>query len=106
MLPKQDFMERVETLRLRYGKALRVTSAARCPDYNAKVSSTGRTGPHTTGRAIDFGIDRADAYDLLALALVMGFSGIGVHQKGKERFLHLDDLTDEPGQPRSTIWSY
>lgn len=106
MLPKRDFMERVEILRLRYGRPMRVTSAARCPEYNAKVSSTGRTGPHTTGRAIDIGIDRADAYELLGLALDAGFSGIGVQQKGQGRFLHLDDLIDEPGQPRPTIWSY
>jgi zinc D-Ala-D-Ala carboxypeptidase len=109
MLPKQDFMDQVETLRVMYGKPLRVTSAARCPEYNAKVSSTGRTGPHTTGRAIDFAVSGSDAFKLLALALSMpGFSGIGVQQKGPHasRFLHFDDLTNTPGQPRPFIWGY
>ena len=100
-------MERIETLRVLYGKPLKVTSAARCPEYNAKVSGTGRTGPHTTGRAIDFGIERGDAYKLLSLALSMPhFTGIGVNQKGDKRFLHLDDLNNAPGQARPTCWSY
>lgn len=107
MLPRMDFMEKVETLRILYGKTLKVTSAARCPEYNAKVSGTGRTGPHTTGRAIDFGVERGDAYKLLALALSMPhFTGIGVNQKGPSRFLHLDDLPNAEGQPRPTCWSY
>lgn len=106
MLPRLAFMEKIETLRLAYGKPLKVTSAARCPDYNDKVSGTGRTGPHTTGRAIDFAIDRGDAYLLASLAFASGFSGIGFQQKGANRFMHVDDLPNKPGQPRPTIWSY
>lgn len=102
MLPAQAFMDKVERLRVAYGKALTVTSAARCPEHNAKVSGTGRTGPHTTGRAIDFAVDRADAYRLAKLAFEQGFTGIGFQQKGAGRFLHVDDLTE--GRP--TIWSY
>lgn len=106
MLPEQDFMEKVETLRVLYGAPLHVTSAARCPEYNAKVSGTGATGPHTTGRAIDFGISGHDAYRLLSLAMSMpDFTGIGVQQKGPHvsRFLHFDDLTNNG---HSRLWSY
>jgi uncharacterized protein YcbK (DUF882 family) len=107
MLPEQDFMEKVETLRVLYGKPLHVTSAARCPEYNAKVSGTGKTGPHTTGRAIDFGVSGHDAHRLLVLAASMpDFTGIGVNQKGDSRFIHLDDLPNKPGKPRPWIWSY
>ena len=106
MLPKQDFMDKVEALRLAYGKPLAVTSAARCPNHNARVSGTGRTGPHVTGRAIDLAVDRGDAYRLLRMALEAGFSGLGFQQKGAGRFLHLDDLPNAPGQPRPTIWTY
>lgn len=106
MLPQQDFMDKIEGLRVGYGRSLRVTSAARCPEYNAKVSGTGRTGPHTTGRAIDIAIDRKAAWELLSLAVQFGFTGIGVQQKGGGRFLHFDDLPNAPGQPRPTIWSY
>lgn len=106
MLPKQDFMDKIEGLRVAYGRPLIVSSAARCPTYNDKVSGTGRTGPHTTGRSIDFAVDRKAAWELLGLAMEFGFSGIGVNQKGGKRFLHLDDLPDAPGQPRPTVWSY
>lgn len=102
MLPTQEFMERVETLRVAFGKPMRVTSAARCPDHNDRVSGTGRTGPHTTGRAIDLGVRGQDAFEVVRLALMLGFTGIGVAQKGASRFIHLDDLT--AGRP--TIWSY
>lgn len=94
-------MARIQMLRDAYGKPLGVSSAARCPTHNAKVSKTGLTGPHTTGRAVDLSVDRADAYRVLALALSMGFTGIGVQQKGDGRFIHLDDL---PGANR--LWSY
>lgn len=102
LLPKQDFMDKVEALRVKLGFPFQVTSAARCPEYNAKVSSTGLTGPHTTGRAIDIGIRGKDALRLVHAALEAGFTGIGVQQKGLSRFIHIDDLQE--GRP--TIWSY
>jgi len=106
MLPQQDFMDKIEKLRLSLGFALPVTSAARCPEHNAKVSGTGRTGPHTTGRAIDIGVLGNKAHWLLTAALIMGFSGIGVAQKGSGRFIHLDDLPNSPTSPRPFVWSY
>jgi zinc D-Ala-D-Ala carboxypeptidase len=105
-LPEQYFMTKVEALRVAYGKPLTVTSAARCSTHNANVSGTGMHGPHTTGRAIDFAVDRGDAYRLTKLAFEHGFTGIGWQQKGASRFVHIDDLPDAPGQPRPTTWSY
>lgn len=106
MLPAQDFMEKVEALRVKLGFPLPVNSAARCPSHNARVSGTGRTGPHTTGRAIDLGVRGSQALSVLRAALEAGFTGIGVNQKGSARFIHLDDLPNAPGQPREWIWSY
>lgn len=99
---QRDFMDRVERLRVTVGFPLPVTSAYRCPEYNARVSSTGLTGPHTTGRAIDLGVDRERAYRVLAAALQLGFTGIGIQQKGYSRFIHLDSIAE--GRP--TVWSY
>ncbi len=101
-----QFVTELDELRHRYGAPLKVSSGYRCPDHNAKVSSTGRTGPHTTGRAVDLLVDRGNAYRLLKIALEMGFTGIGIQQKGSGRFLHLDNLPNIPGQPRPTLWSY
>jgi uncharacterized protein YcbK (DUF882 family) len=107
MLPQPDFMQRVQRLRDAVGFPLHVSSAARCPTHNAKVSGTGLTGPHTTGRAIDLAVSHLQAFHVLRGAIVTGgFTGIGVQQKGKSRFIHLDDLPNAPGQPRPTVWSY
>lgn len=105
LLPPPDFRAKLERLRERFGKPLRVTSGARCPEHNAKVSSTGRDGPHTKGAA-DLAVRGADALRLIDLAVEQGFTGIGVQQKGEGRFIHVDDLPDAPGQPRPHIWSY
>lgn len=99
---ESTFMDRLEALRTRVGFALIVSSGYRSPAYNATVSDTGESGPHTTGRAVDLTIRGADAVLVLKAALALGFTGVGVSQKGASRFLHLDDLDD--GRPM--IWSY
>lgn len=101
-----QFITELDELRHRYGAPLNVSSGYRCPEYNAKVSSTGLTGPHTTGRAADLLVDRGNAHKLLRIAMGMNFTGIGVQQKGAGRFLHLDNLPNATGQPRPTLWSY
>jgi len=93
------FMSRLVTLRKACGFALPVTSAYRCPDWNEKVSSTGKEGPHTTGKAVDIAIDRARARVVVGLADDIRFPGLGVQQKGDKRFIHLDGLG-------ARIWSY
>jgi len=96
-----EFMDLLERIRVVYGKPMRLSSAYRCPDYNEQVSTTGRDGPHTTGKAVDVLVAGADARELVAVALQMGIQGLGVKQKGlwAARFLHLDTLA-----PR--VWSY
>lgn len=100
------FVQELDDLRHRYGKPLFVTSGYRCPEHNARVSSTGRDGPHTTGHAADLRVDRADAFRLLKIATTMRFTGLGIQQKGGGRFIHLDDLPNTVSSPRPTIWSY
>lgn len=105
LLPPQDFMDKVERARMRTNFPWPVTSGARCPAHNAKVSKTGLTGPHTR-RAIDIGVRGAQALEVVQAMLAEGFTGVGINQKGDKRFVHGDDLPNEPGQPRPTIWSY
>jgi zinc D-Ala-D-Ala carboxypeptidase len=100
------FLLELDELRHRFRKPLAISSGYRCPIHNARVSSTGATGPHTTGHAADIAISRGDALALLRLALTMRFTGIGINQKGGARFLHLDDLPNSAGCPRPIIWSY
>ena len=100
------FVQELDDLRHQLGFPLVISSGYRCPEHNAKVSSTGRTGPHTTGRAADIAVTHGRAYEVLQTALLMKFTGIGVNQKGTARFIHLDNLPNAPGQPRPTVWSY
>lgn len=105
-----DFLWRLQDLRDSYGKPMRITSGYRCKNHPIE-SGKKSVGAHTTGRAVDVAVSRGEAYSLLRLAIRMGFTGIGVQQKGDGRFIHLDDITakeDFNGKkfPRPTIWSY
>jgi zinc D-Ala-D-Ala carboxypeptidase len=99
-----DFMARLQSLRKAYGKSMKITSGYRDPTHpiEAKKASP---GAHSSGRAADVAIRGADALELVKLALAIGFTGIGVQQKGEGRFIHLDDIEDG-SQPRPMIWSY
>lgn len=100
-----NFMAKLDLLRDKCNFPLVITSGYRCPDYNAKVAGTGKSGPHTTGKAADIAIDRMKAYHLLDYAMQLGFTGIGIDQKGNGRFIHLDTLTSEESF-RPCVWSY
>lgn len=104
-LMNPDFMDLLVGIRKEYNAPMIVSSGYRSPSYNAQVSTTGETGPHTTGRAVDILVDRGNAYKLLTIALQRGVTGVGINQRGEGRFLHLDNLTG-PTYPRPTIWSY
>ena len=101
-------LERLERVRVKYGQPMLLSSAYRCPEYNAFVSTTGDDGPHVQGHAFDVLCYHGDAYVIAAIALAEGFTGIGYSQHGEHhnRFVHLDDLPARPNQPRPTIWSY
>jgi len=102
------FMSKVVTLRRNIGLPFIVSSGFRCPDHNASVSSTGLSGPHTTGRALDILCQGYLYLKILAGALTFDFTGIGARQHGEHarRFVHLDDLPEADGRPRPWGWTY
>lgn len=103
----QGFLDMLDVLREKVGFPLIVTSGYRSPAYNDSVSTTGTTGPHTTGKAVDLAVAGHQAHAVLKAALELGFTGIGVSQKGTSRFIHLDILANgEHGAPRPWVWSY
>lgn len=104
---KPEFLDSLEDIRRAYGRAMTVSSGYRCPTYNARKSSTGLSGPHTTGSAIDIAISGKDAYLLVRLAMIHGMKGIGIKQKGpwSGRFIHMD-MCEQDNIPRPRIWSY
>lgn len=93
------FMDKVQLLRDKVGFPLIVTSAYRCPQHPEEVNK-GSGGQHTIG-AIDLAVGYDEAFQVLKTALEMGFTGIGVSQKGSSRFIHLDTRTTSP-----RVWSY
>jgi zinc D-Ala-D-Ala carboxypeptidase len=99
---RADFMERLQALRNAYGKPMRITSGYRCPEHPIEAKKA-KPGSHASGCACDVGVEGQDAYQLLKLAFQLGFTGIGVQQKGSGRFIHLDTL-EQP--PRPNAWSY
>ena len=100
---RPEFLEMLQQLRTEYGKSMKITSGYRDPEHPIERKKKS-PGAHTTGLAADIAVDRGEAYEVLRIAMRMGFTGIGVQQKGGGRFLHLDFANHLV--PRPTIWSY
>lgn len=103
---QEEFMEKLQELRTRFGKPIRISSGFRSlrhPVEAAKPAAALKA--HNTGLAADVAVERQDAHRVLALALELGFTGIGVQQKGSGRFLHIDLVSPSTGL-RPTVWSY
>ena len=100
---KPEFMAKLQVLRMRYGKPMRITSGYRCPKHSIEAKKP-KPGAHASGCACDIGVDGQQAYELMKHAFALGFKGIGVSQKsGGPRFIHLDTLEEAP---RPNVWSY
>lgn len=84
---------------------MKISSGYRCPKHPIEAAKP-TPGAHASGMAADIALQGADAHRLLQLALELGFTGIGVQQKGSGRFLHLDTLPNSLATPRPTVWSY
>ncbi len=105
---KEEFLEILQHIRNLVGFPLRVNSGFRCPEYNARLSSTGLNGPHTFGKAVDFGVFGPQYHAVLGHALALGITGVGSQQKGliRSRFLHLDTIQPGGVHPRPWGWTY
>lgn len=95
------FMRMLDKLRDEYALPMVVSSGFRDPSH---PSEAGKAAPgwHTKGRAVDILVHGAHAHRLVKLALLHGFTGIGISQRGAHegRFIHLDN------RELATIWSY
>lgn len=119
LMPKKEMIDTLQALRTACGFPFIVTSGARCPDYNSKVSNTASEGEHTRGEAIDLNLFGENLYFLMSFIFPFYFFGsknnkglspitrIGLHQKGdvRSRFIHLGISTAEH-LPHPTIWTY
>jgi|TARA_R100000808_G_scaffold7180_1_gene21184 uncharacterized protein YcbK (DUF882 family) len=99
-----EFMRMLQELRNQMNGPLHITSARRCDKHNDDVSTAKnkKNGVHTLGQASDVLISGERAMLLFEKARQIGFSGIGLNQRGdhRKRFVHLDN------KPRKALWSY
>jgi len=99
-----SFMAKMQELRDVYGNPMTITSGYRSPKHSIEASKpTGKLSTHARGCAADIACNGQQAYEIMKLAFQLGFTGIGVSQKGSARFVHLDTFS---GSPRPNIWSY
>lgn len=86
------FLNKLQELRDRLGKAIVVTSGYRCEKHNRAVGGEPNSF-HMYGIAADLHCpDASDRYKLLVHAAAIGFTGIGIDQA----FIHVDYRTSEP----------
>lgn len=102
------FMTKLQNIRNFVGFPITISSGYRCPEYNDAISSSGRAGPHTSGKASDLQVSGGEALQVIMAALTEGLTGIGLNQRGPhlKRFLHLDLLEGSPQRPRPWVWTY
>ena len=99
---RDSFLVLLQQLRDELGEPIKITSGYRDPTHSIEASKEA-PGVHTRGLACDIACDGQMAFRVVQIAIKLGFTGIGIKQKGHGRFIHLDTYT---GTPRPNIWSY
>lgn len=96
----EEFMRMLQELRNEMGP-LRISSGRRCYSHNENSGGYPKSA-HLVGQGSDIQVFGPRALKIVEQARRLGFSGIGIAQKGehKHRFIHLDTL------PREALWSY
>lgn len=109
MLPTDKVLRLFDELRSKTKFSIPISSGARCREHNKKIGGAFNSA-HTFGEALDCIVAGANAYLVLKIALELGFTGIGISQKGlySSRYMHLDCMraNEELGVLRPFIWSY
>ena len=81
---------------------LQLTSFYRCPSHNDSVSSTGPTGPHTTGKSVDIHVSNSQHRKTLIDYFTNKVSGLGI----AKTFIHIDIISPEELSHRPNCWIY
>lgn len=97
-----DFMHALDSLRLRLGRPVIVTSAVRCEPHNLEVGGRPDSA-HLTGNAADItcgdSIARWEVLNNILSFKPLLFNRIGIDSK----FIHLDN---SPRHVKNVIWLY
>lgn len=107
-----ELVEKLQAIRDKLGKAIKVTSGYRCLSHNAAVGGSSGS-KHRYGMAADWRlVDRSiNPVALGILAQAVGFGGIGIYWHSRGAFVHADTrgtkatwLCTTPGQYPSTTY--
>lgn len=82
-----DAMDKLQALRNAIGQPFHILSAYRTPAHNARVGGAPRS-QHMQARAFDISMKGHDPHEVMAMARILGFHGIG--QYPSKGFLHID----------------
>ena len=96
-----DLLDLLQTAREVVGP-LQITSAYRCPEHNNNVSSTGLSGPHTTGKSVDIHVSNSQHRKKLIDYFTSKVTGLGI----AKTFIHIDILTSDEVPHRPNCWIY
>ena len=96
-----DLLDLLQTAREVVGP-LQITSAYRCPEHNNSVSSTGLSGPHTTGKSVDIHVSNSQHRKELIDYFTSKVTGLGI----AKTFIHIDILTSDEVPHRPNCWIY
>mgnify|MGYP003140329232 FL=1 len=96
-----DLLDLLQTARDTLGP-LTITSAYRCPNHNDSVSSTGMSGPHTTGKAVDIHVSNSQHRKQLIDYFTNKVSGLGI----AKTFIHIDIISSDELAHRPNAWIY
>jgi zinc D-Ala-D-Ala carboxypeptidase len=98
----EDFGFLLDDIRHDCGFPFLLSSAYRCPEHPIEKRKS-KPGAHAMGYAVDIAVIGEQALKVIQVAQAHGVKRIGINQKGKGRFIHLDAA---PGLPSPAIWSY
>ena len=96
-----DLLDLLQNARNILGQ-LQITSAYRCPEHNNNVSSTGLSGPHTTGKSVDIHVSNSQQRKQLIDYFTSKVTGLGI----AKTFIHIDILTSDEVPHRPNCWIY
>ena len=97
------FMEKLQLFREVMDVPMKIAEGGgyRCKEYSKTKSA------HGEGRAADPMFSNTLYHKAISVATNLGFTGIGIKNKGGKFQLHLDNAEEIPGKrPRPWIWTY
>lgn len=105
MIGDTEFLGCLASLRRAVGRPFTVSNYGRTPEHNELVGGHPRSA-HMAARGIDIKTpDDSFTWEVVCLAPLHGFYGIGIKSHGGSRYIHLDDVK-RSGTVDGRVWSY